>query len=113
MYMPTFLCRYQRSFNKKSGRWSASSVKAEKKYNYIPEIMKRILAMRLEDGVGMNNRVVLEADDPRRISAVLAPIPPPPTQEIVKDQKSRFGTDIGQHEGRTVDDPDATEDYYF
>jgi hypothetical protein len=40
----------------------------------------------------MAQNIVLEPDDPRRISAVLAPVPPPPTHEIVAEQRSRFGT---------------------
>jgi len=86
----SFLVRYQRLFNKKSGRWSANPKKADKQYLYIPEIITKILKMRLDDGVGMNQPVVLDMNDPRRISAVLAPIPPPPTEEIVAKQKSRF-----------------------
>jgi hypothetical protein len=40
---------------------------------------------------GMNQRVQLEVDDPRRISVHLAPIPQPPTQDnIVASKKSRF-----------------------
>ena len=47
--------------------------------------------MRLQDNEGMNQRVQLEVDDPRRISVHLAPIPQPPTQDnIVASQKSRF-----------------------
>lgn len=38
----------------------------------------------------MNKQVVLEADDPRMISAVLAPIPPPPTSQLVVEKKPRF-----------------------
>jgi hypothetical protein len=33
--------------------------------------------------------VQLGVDDPRRISVHLAPIPPPPTRDIVASQKSR------------------------
>jgi hypothetical protein len=47
--------------------------------------------MRLQDNEGMNQRVQLEVDDPRRISVDLAPIPQPPTRDnIVASPKSRF-----------------------
>ena len=49
------------------------------------------MTMRLEDGIGMCGPVVLSLDDPRRLSSTLAPIPPPPTADILKEQKSRFG----------------------
>ena len=32
---------------------------------------------------GMNRKVVLGQDDPRRVSSVLAPIQPPPTADLV------------------------------
>ena len=52
--------------------------------------MRTCLENRLLDGIGMNRAVVLEADDPRKISAVLAPIPPPTTSQLVtrKNQDS-------------------------
>jgi hypothetical protein len=47
--------------------------------------------MRLQDNEGMNQRVQLEVEDPRRISIHLAPIPQPPTRDnIVASQKSKF-----------------------
>lgn len=52
--------------------------------------MRNCLENRLLDGIGMNKLVVPEADDPRRISAVLAPIPPPPTSQLVVEKRSRF-----------------------
>ena len=64
-------------------------------------LLKSIFKMRLDDAIGMNQKAVLEADDPRRISPTLAPIPPPPTHEIAAQQRSRFN----------VQDPDATLDY--
>jgi hypothetical protein len=48
-----------------------------------------LTCMRLQDNEGMNQRVQLGVDDPRRISVHLAPIPPPPTRDIVASQKSR------------------------
>ena len=59
----------------------------------MTELLKKIVALRLEDRVGMAQNMVLGPDDPRRISVVLSPVPPPPpTQEIVSEQRSRFGT---------------------
>ena len=51
--------------------------------------MRTCLENRLLDGIGMNRAVVLEADDPRRISAVLAPIPPPTTSQLVTGEKNQ------------------------
>ena len=77
-------------------------MKTEKTYNYVEDILRSILTTRLADQVGMCRPVMLSVDDPRRISAAIAPVPPPPTQQIVEVQKSR----IFNHS-----DADATVDY--
>lgn len=93
--------RYQRYYSKKGGRWSAYSVKQDKTYNHVFNIIELIVKTRLEDRVGMNSGLILEPTDPRRISCVLAPIPPPNTSDIVDEQKSR----------KNREDPDKTVSY--
>jgi hypothetical protein len=61
-------------------------------YMYMTELLKKIVTLRLEDRIGMAQKMVLEPDDPKRISAVLASVPPPPTHAIVAEQRSRLGT---------------------
>jgi len=82
----------------------------------MTELLKKIVTLRLEDGVGMAQKMVLEPDDPRRISAVLSPVPPPPTHEIVAEQRSRFGTDeslqTANSSNNVAQDLNATIDYY-
>jgi len=63
--------------------------------------MRGIIEARLGDAVGMNRKVILERDDPRRLSATIAPIPPPPTAEIIAEKRSRVSTE----------DMDTTIDY--
>ena len=77
-------------------------MKTEKTYNYVEDILRSILTTRLADQVGMCRPVILSVDDPRRISATIAPVPPPPTQQILEEQKSRFSN---------RSDADATIDY--
>jgi hypothetical protein len=64
----------------KSELSTVQPVKANKSYSYVPRLLRVIICMRLQDNEGMNQRVQLEVDDPRRISVHLAPIPPPPTR---------------------------------
>ncbi|XP_070548070.1 uncharacterized protein [Ptychodera flava] len=80
---------YHRHYNKKSSRWSAFPEKINKTYPHIRDLKKSILEKRLADRQGMNRQMDLEPQDPRRISANLAPIPPPPTASIVQEQTSR------------------------
>ena len=63
--------------------------------------MRGIIEARLGDAVGINRKVILERDDPRRLSATIAPIPPPPIAEIIADKRSRVSTE----------DMDTTIDY--
>ena len=63
--------------------------------------MKTIVRNRINDPIGMNRKVVLGQDDPKRVASVLAPIQPPPTADLVVQKISRFSRD----------DPDKTLDY--
>lgn len=78
-----------------------NEVKAQKKYPYISDLLRQILMKRLSDDIGMNRNVILEASDPRRLSATIAHIPPPPTQDLMAEKISRFNRE----------DPDKTIDY--
>jgi hypothetical protein len=51
---------------------------------------KIVLQKRLEDREGLQERMVLEVGDPRRISKSIAPISPPRTEQLAQENKSRF-----------------------
>lgn len=104
-----FNFRLQRYYSKKGGRWTATEVKTPKQYMYIPELMKHIIMKRLSDNIGMSRRVILDPLDPRRLSATIAPVPPPPTQDLMAAKISRFNR---EDLDRTIDyDHDQTIDY--
>ena len=63
--------------------------------------MRGIIEARLGDTVGMNRKVILERDDPRRLSATTGPIPPPPAAESIAEKRSRV----------SIEDMDTTIDY--
>ena len=63
--------------------------------------MKTIARNRINNSIGMNRKIALGQDDPRRMSYVLASIQPPPTADLVAQKISRFSRD----------DPDKTLDY--
>ena len=62
--------------------------------------MRGIIEARLGD-VEMNREVILERDDPRRLSATIAPMPSPPTAESIAEKRSRV----------SIEDMDTTIDY--
>ncbi|XP_033728705.1 uncharacterized protein LOC117317856 [Pecten maximus] len=82
--------RYHRTYNKKSARWSAVPYKVEKKYSYISDLISAVVEKRLLDREGMHKSKTLSPSDPRHISSVLAPLPPPPTATLVEEKKSRL-----------------------
>jgi hypothetical protein len=51
--------------------------------------MRGIIEACLGDAVGLNRKVILERDDPRRLSAAIAHIPPPSTAESIAEKRSR------------------------
>jgi hypothetical protein len=93
--------RTRRHYSKKKSRWSAYEVKTEKSYPHVPSIMRGIIEARLGDAVGINRKVILERDVPRRLSATIAPIPPPSTAEIIAEKRSRV----------SIEDMDTTIHY--
>jgi len=93
--------RYQRYYSKTGIQWSVYAKKEDKTYHHVPTIIRTIVENRLQDPVGMNRKVLLAVNDPRRVSAVLAPTMPPSTADLVAPKISRFNTE----------DPEKTLDY--
>lgn len=63
--------------------------------------MRGIIETRLRDAVGLNRKAILDRNYPKRLSATIAPIPPPSTAEIIAEKRSRVSTE----------DMDTTIDY--
>ncbi|CAG2224390.1 unnamed protein product [Mytilus edulis] len=91
-----------RRYYRKTGiQWSVYAKREDKDYHHVPTIIKIIVENRLQDHVGMNRKVLLDVNDPRRVSAVLAPTLPPSTADLVAQKISRFNKE----------DPEKTLDY--
>jgi hypothetical protein len=63
--------------------------------------MRGIIEAHLGDAVGLNRKVILERDDPRRLSATIAPIPTSPIAESIAEKRPRV----------SIEDMDTTIDY--
>ncbi|CAC5387947.1 unnamed protein product [Mytilus coruscus] len=90
-----------RYYSKTGIQWSVYTKREDKDYHHVPTIIKTIVENRLQDPVGMNRKVLLDVNDPRRVSAVLAPTLPPSTADLVAQKISRFNKE----------DPEKTLDY--
>lgn len=67
-----------------------TEVKKEKTYPHIRPLICSIVRLRLDDSVGMQNKVTLKPDDPRLISKTLSLLPPPATTDLVDEKISRL-----------------------
>ncbi|KAL5006833.1 hypothetical protein ScPMuIL_015639, partial [Solemya velum] len=82
--------RYQRNFNKKSGRWAVHPVKEKKTHAHVEQLLETVAENRLADKAGMGKKAVLASTDPRTIRKTIAPVTQPPTSQLVETQKSRL-----------------------
>ena len=64
--------------------------KEKKTYPYIEDLLKRVFHARTIDQVGLSKKVVLQEDDPRRISSTISTVLPPLKEELILEQKSRL-----------------------
>ena len=84
---------YRKVYNKRSKQWNVVPEREPKGYGYIVQLQRSILEGRIQDRHPVSRKRGLKPDDPRRISASIAAVPPPPTQELVSRHKSRFGSE--------------------
>lgn len=83
--------RFHRKYNKSSGRWTVSKVKVDKDFSYVPELLTRVIDMRMSETGRIKDPTERHADHPARIAPTLAPVTPLPTDELLKKQRSRTG----------------------
>ncbi|XP_071792699.1 uncharacterized protein [Asterias amurensis] len=84
--------KYHRAYSKHSQSWVVKPVMQKKKYNYLTDLMVSVFQARLDDTQLLRRKTEMLANDPRRIASTIAPIPPPPTEELVAKHQSRFST---------------------
>jgi len=80
-------------------------MKEAKKYLYIQDLQVQIVEACLLDKKPPKRKRPL-TDDPRRISSTIAKVPPPPTAQLVKEKKLRFGKNV---QPQTQDSTDASD----
>ena len=84
------LDRYCRQYSKRSSNWSVVKIKEAKKFEYMVQLKAHAFRTLITPGIKLTAGMPIGTDDPRLISATIAAVFPPPTQEIVERQKSRF-----------------------
>ncbi|XP_033635088.1 uncharacterized protein LOC117296331 [Asterias rubens] len=82
--------QYHRVYSKHSKTWVVKPVLETKKYMYIKNLMTRVFQGRLNDSEPLSRKSVIPEGDARLISTTIAPMPPPPTEQLVKQRQTRF-----------------------
>ena len=80
----------ERKFSKRTNQWSAVKVLEPKSYKYIPNLLQRIFIKRASTKGGVNKKIDVLEEDPRRIAPNISAIPPPSIESLVESHKSRF-----------------------
>lgn len=79
-----------RKYNQRTKSWDSKIVKKEKDYTYVYLMIAKALDRRMHDRKSILRQAVLEADNPRKISATIAHIEPEASRGIHTRKMSRF-----------------------
>ena len=83
--------RFHRKYNKASGQFTVARIRPNKTYDYIPELLTRVLTRRISEKANVNDPTKISDKHPAHIAPTIAPLPPPPTAELANKQHSRTG----------------------
>ena len=76
-------------YSKATRRWTAQPVPVPKKYEYIDELIFRVILNRIGSVTRIDASVPLSRDNPVRLQPRSAPVPQPPKEELVKEREER------------------------
>ena len=71
-------------------KWTKQYGKEDKRCPYLDELHHKMISERISKVVKVRAKIELSPSDPCRLSATIATIPPPPTEDI--SHASRFKT---------------------
>ena len=78
-----------RKYNQRTKSWDSKIIKKEKDYTYVYLMIAKALD-RMQDRKSILRQAVLEADNPRKISATIAHVEPDTSRDIHMRKMSRF-----------------------
>ena len=79
-----------RKYNQRMKSWDSKIIKKKKDYTYVYLMIAKALDRRMQDRKSISRRAVLEADNPRKISATIAHVEPDAFRDIHMRKMSRF-----------------------
>ena len=81
---------YQKVYSKRSKNWRVQVVKEDKKYDFWPSLVSRIMRKRVTDETTILRPTEMPSDHPKKISPSIAMKPIPKTSDLVQKSLSRF-----------------------
>jgi len=81
---------FARKFRKQTKKWDITPTLKKKTYEYIPDLMKDIMTLRVTTSSKLKDKVVLDEHHPKRRQSTIGNTQPLPTTELVSNKKSRF-----------------------
>ena len=85
--------RFHRKFNKNSWQWTVKRVKVPKSYCHIPQLTSQVITKRVQE----TQSVLRQVESTQFSQVTIAPVSPPLTSDLAKQQHSRTGTRFSQH----------------
>ena len=79
-----------RKYNQRKKSWDSKIIKKEKDYTYVYLMIAKALDRRMQDRKSILRLAVLEADNPRKISATIAHVEPDASRDFHMRKMSRF-----------------------
>jgi len=77
---------YHRKYRKQTKKWDASSVKCDKEYKYVPDLMQMIFEEHKLSDHGLKHKRTRPQEHPMNIQETIAHSMPEKTSEIVKKE---------------------------
>ena len=81
---------YNRKFRKQTKKWDATPSLVNKKYNYIPDLLKEIETVHIQSTNNLKKGQPSPYDHPTSIARTIGNSQPGSTNEIVQRKQSRF-----------------------
>ena len=82
--------QYHQRYRKQTKNWDVVKVLQAKEYGCIPDLMNKASQFWKESSFNMKMKGVTDDSHPTRIQSTIAHVPPPETQMIANNKKSRF-----------------------
>ena len=90
VFCKTLEGQFKKIYSKRSGKWRVEAVKEPKQYEYFALLQADILRRQAEDTEPVTRHIEVSPTNPIHLAPSITMKRPPPTEELVKAELSRF-----------------------